>query len=30
MFLSASDPVEIEEGLATLFAQYLGSVRLTQ
>jgi Flp pilus assembly protein TadG len=30
MFLSASDPDEIEEGLATLFSQYLGSVRLTQ
>jgi Flp pilus assembly protein TadG len=30
MFLSASDPDEIEEGLSTLFEQYLGSVRLTQ
>jgi Flp pilus assembly protein TadG len=30
MFLSASDPAEIEEGLSTLFEQYLGSVRLTQ
>jgi Flp pilus assembly protein TadG len=30
MFLSASDPDEIEEGLASLFSQYLGSVRLTQ
>lgn len=30
MFLSASDPDEIEEGLSTLFSQYLGSVRLTQ
>jgi Flp pilus assembly protein TadG len=30
MFLSASDPTEIEQGLAALFAQYLGSVRLTQ
>ena len=30
MFLSAADPDEIEEGLASLFSQYLGSVRLTQ
>lgn len=30
MFLSASDPDEIEDGLSTLFEQYLGSVRLTQ
>lgn len=30
MFLSASDPDEIEAGLASLFSQYLGSVRLTQ
>lgn len=30
MFLSASDADEIEEGLSTLFEQYLGSVRLTQ
>jgi hypothetical protein len=30
MFLSASDPDDIENGLSTLFSQYLGSVRLTQ
>jgi Flp pilus assembly protein TadG len=30
MFLSAADPQEIEDGLASLFSQYLGSVRLTQ
>jgi Flp pilus assembly protein TadG len=30
MFLSASDPDEIEEGLGSLFSQYIGSVRLTQ
>jgi Flp pilus assembly protein TadG len=30
MFLSAADPDAIEQGLSTLFQQYLGSVRLTQ
>lgn len=30
MFLSASNPTEIEKGLSSLFKQYLGSVRLTQ
>lgn len=30
LFLSASDPNEIEAGLSSLFQQYLGSVRLTQ
>jgi Flp pilus assembly protein TadG len=30
MFISASDPDAIEQGLSSLFQQYLGSVRLTQ
>jgi Flp pilus assembly protein TadG len=30
LFLAANDPDEIEAGLATIFQQYLGSVRLTQ
>ncbi|MDB5525574.1 MAG: transrane protein [Rhizobium sp.] len=30
MFLSAASPTEIEAGLAKIFQQYLGSVRLTQ
>ncbi|WP_137154152.1 TadE/TadG family type IV pilus assembly protein [Rhizobium sp. FKL33] len=30
LFLAANDPDEIEAGLATIFQQYLGSVRLTR
>jgi Flp pilus assembly protein TadG len=30
LFLAANDPDEIEAGLAKIFSQYLGSVRLTQ
>jgi Flp pilus assembly protein TadG len=30
MFLSASDPDDIEEGLSSLFQQYVGAVRLTE